>query len=338
MALSLATTSLGGFAPPSVQPDLARYTRYVREYNKHYTDAEFWSHYKVFNENVEYIESANKNRSIGYYLGINAFTDIPRRDFARTYLSNFMEPHGPLPPHAKQGIPGGLADAVDWRASGWVTDVKDQGQCGSCWAFSAVGAIEGQHANVTKSLVSFSEQNLVDCSYGEGCDGGWPEAAMRYVAENRGLDTEDAYPYTATDNSCAYAKNSSGGTVNGTENITAGSMAALYEAIAKVGPISVAIDAEGDFQFYESGIFTSTSCSAEYLDHAVLAVGYGVSAGKHKYIIVKNSWGKDWGMGGYIYMSADLPNMCGIASCASYPIVAPEIKDFPVKPVAVRFP
>lgn len=108
--------------------------------------------------------------------------------------------------------------------------------------------------------------------------------------------------------------------------------------INQLRPRAVANDAEGDFQFYESGIFTSTSCSAEYLDHAVLAVGYGVSAGKHKYIIVKNSWGKEWGMDGYIYMSADLPNMCGIASCASYPIVTPNIKDFHVKPAAVRFP
>lgn len=314
-----------------VPPDIAEYTRYVREYNKHYTDAEFWAHYDVYKENIAYITKANKNKSRTYALGINAFTDIPRRDFAQMYLSNFMEPHGPLPPYPDRNLPRGVPESIDWRASGWVTDVKDQGQCGSCWAFSAVGAIEGQHANATRQLVSLSEQNLVDCSYGYGCDGcegGWPEAAMRYVANNRGLDTEAAYPYSATDGSCAYARNYSGGTVNSTVNVTSGSMAALYEAIARVGPISVAIDAEGDFQFYDSGIFSSSTCSAEYLDHAVLAVGYGVSASKKKYIIVKNSWGKDWGMDGYVYMSADIPNMCGIASCASYPVVAPALKHF----------
>lgn len=318
-----------GFANSSpVDPDIDNYAKYVSAYDKQYTANEFIEHYGHYRDNLAYINTRNANKSLTYELGVNAFTDISQSDFARTYLSNSYFPHQrpivpPLP------YPTGVPSAVDWRAEGWVTDVKDQQQCGSCWAFSAVGAIEGQHANATGHLVSLSEQNLVDCSYGygcEGCEGGWPEAAMRYVASNGGLDTEASYPYTADDGSCAYNKSEAGGYVSKTHNVTSGDMGALYSAIAKIGPISVAIDAEGDFQFYSAGVFSSTECSSQMLDHAVLAVGYGVSPSKQKYIIVKNSWGSDWGMDGYIYMSAEIPNMCGIASCASYPTVMPKGK------------
>jgi cathepsin L len=309
-------------------PTMSDYAAYTSQYDKHYSADEFMEHYGYYRDNVRYINAKNANASLTYRLGVNRFTDISRDAFAQTYLSNKYTPHN-LPLRSGGFYPQGIPPAIDWRASGWVTNVKDQQQCGSCWAFSAVGAIEGQHANATRQLVSLSEQNLVDCSYGygcEGCDGGWPEAAMRYVAGNGGLDTEVSYPYTAEDGSCAYNKTQVGGYVSKTHNVTSGDMSALYSAIAKIGPISVAIDAESDFQFYASGVFSSTDCSSQMLDHAVLAVGYGVSAGKQKYIIVKNSWGSDWGMNGYIYMSAEIPNMCGIASCASYPTVVPKGK------------
>jgi cathepsin L len=320
-----------GLAAPA-KPGIAEFAAYADVYNKHYDEQSFWSHYTTYCDNVEYIDAVNGAGNTTYKLGINQFTDIPRSDFAKTHLSNRYNPHSKLSTMShlnKSWTPEGVPYSIDWRANGWVTDVKDQGDCGSCWAFSAVGSIEGQHANATGQLVSFSEQNLVDCSYGYGCDGcggGWPEAAMRYVDGNKGLDTEVSYPYTGTDGSCAYNKSVSGGTVKGTNNITSGSMRDLYSAIAHVGPISVAIDAESDFQFYSSGVFSSTDCSSEELDHAVLAVGYGVSPRNQKYIIVKNSWSADWGMDGYIYMSAEIPNMCGIASCASFPSIPSHAK------------
>jgi cathepsin L len=300
---------------------LNNYIDYLNEYDKNYNDNEFWSHYNAYRDNVNYINSHN-NKTNGYKLGINKFTDMSRKEFNSTYLSNTYYSHERRCLNQSRLLD--IPESVDWRANGWVTDVKDQGQCGSCWAFSAIGAIEGYHANITKQLVSLSEQNLLDCSYGfgcEGCNGGWPEAAMRYVINQSGVDTETSYPYTAQDgDSCLYNKTKKGGSIHTTHNITKGDTNELLNSLAKIGPISIAIDAESDFQFYSSGIFNSTSCSSEMLDHAVLAVGYGKTTDGRKYLIVKNSWGKDWGMDGYIYMSLDIPNMCGISSVASYPM------------------
>ena len=171
-------SGVGFVSSEQIDSSLAGYAEYVSTYGKRYTSDEFREHYGYYRDNVAYINSRNSNTSLTYELGVNAFTDISRSDFADTYLSNTYYPHS-LPLARPKPYPSGVPSSSDWRASGWVTDVKDQQQCGSCWAFSAVGAIEGQHANVTGQLVSLSEQNLVDCSYGygcEGCDGGWPEA------------------------------------------------------------------------------------------------------------------------------------------------------------------
>ena len=212
-----------------------------------------------------------------------------------------------------------IPNSLDWRSMGAVTNIKNQKQCGSCWAFSAVGTIEGQHAIKIGNLVSLSEQNLVDCDNPSfGCEGGWPDKAIEYVINNSGIDTELSYPYVAEQQECSYSNNTIGATVSNVVRLPQADLNALYDALGTIGPISVAIDAEDDFQLYSSGIYNSSSCSTDSLDHAVLAIGYGISFNKKKYIIVKNSWGSDWGMNGYIYMSADIPNMCGIAENACY--------------------
>lgn len=217
-----------------------------------------------------------------------------------------------------------LPEEVDWRAHGAVTDVKDQGQCGSCWAFSSTGALEGQHFRKTGKLVSLSEQNLVDCSgkFGNnGCNGGLMDNAFRYIKANGGIDTEQSYPYDGDEEQCHYNPRDIGATDKGFVDITPGDEEALKSAVATKGPISVAIDASHPtFQFYSHGIYDEAECDPQNLDHGVLVVGYG-SNEEGDYWTVKNSWSTKWGDEGYIKMSRNKDNQCGIASCASYPAV-----------------
>jgi len=236
-----------------------------------------------------------------------------------------MSRHGEMDHHEFSRIPNvKIPDTVDWRDEGYVTEIKDQGQCGSCWAFSATGALEGQHFKQTKMLTSLSEQNLVDCSGKEGnmgCNGGLMDQAFQYIKDNMGIDTEDSYPYEARDNTCRFKKDSIGATDTGFTDIKSKDEEALKEAVATVGPISVAIDAShASFQLYSHGIYNELLCSQIRLDHGVLAIGYGTESNKD-YWLVKNSWGTVWGDKGYIKMSRNKRNQCGIATAASYPLV-----------------
>lgn len=221
-----------------------------------------------------------------------------------------------------------LPNRVNWTSKGYVTPVKNQQQCGSCWAFSATGSIEGQHFKKTGKLVSLSEQNLVDCSQAEGnfgCEGGLMDYAFNYTVLNKGLDTEASYKYTAMDGTCAFNATNVGATISTWTDVSSGSETDLQKAVASIGPVSVGIDAsQYTFQLYKSGVYYDPNCSSQMLDHGVLAVGYGTKkmAGKTKdFWLVKNSWGPDWGMHGYIEMSRNRENNCGIATSASYPVV-----------------
>ncbi len=282
----------------------------------------------IWEANMKYINQHNEEADNGVHtftLAMNKYGDMTSEEFGAMY--NGYNKTGELKKTQGQVYKlSGSAnpDSVDWRTQGYVTPVKDQGQCGSCWAFSAVASLEGQHFKASQQLVSLSEQNLVDCSKkqgNQGCNGGLMDQAFTYIQVNNGLDTEDSYKYTARDGKCKFNAANVGATDTGFVDITAGDEDALTDALATVGPISVAIDAsKSSFQLYHTGIYNEKRCSSTQLDHGVTAVGYGSNA-DGDYYIVKNSWAEVWGMKGYILMSRGKNNQCGIASAASYPLV-----------------
>lgn len=273
------------------------------------------------------IEEHNKLANIhGFTLGMNSFGDMTSKEIVAVFNGYIMRPDTNDTSKLFKPHPNFVAkETVDWRNVGAVTPIKNQGQCGSCWAFSTTGSLEGQHFLKSKTLTSLSEQNLMDCSRGQlnrGCEGGLVDRAIEYIVMNRGIDTEMSYPYQAHDEVCRFKANGVGATASGYKDIKRGSISDLVEACTRIGPISVAMDASGEtFHFYKSGIFQNVNCSTSLLDHAVLLVGYGTSSSTGEdYWLVKNSWGASWGMDGF-FMISRKDNMCGLATQASYPLL-----------------
>jgi len=284
----------------------------------------------VFADNLKKVEMHNYLHSKGlksFTMGTNKYSDMEHTEFVQMMnglrRSNSTLLQGKRVTYMSPNVDLDLPTLVDWRNQGYVTDIKDQGQCGSCWAFSATGSLEGQHFRSTGKLVSLSEQNLVDCStkYGNmGCNGGLMDAAFQYIKDNKGVDTEESYPYEAKNDKCRFKADMVGATDAGFVDIPTNNENKLMEAVATVGPVSVAIDANhASFFQYKSGIYDEPACT-DNLDHGVLAVGYGTLNGQD-YWLVKNSWGLSWGENGYVMMSRNKMNQCGIAAMASYPLV-----------------
>ena len=301
---------------------------HIQEHSKEYsTDLEELHRHVIWQSAKKYVEVHNTHADVfGFRLAMNKFADLEGAEFVQLY-NGYIAPATRNDSLAQKWIPpvDYVPEAsVDWRTKGVVTQVKNQGRCGSCWSFSATGSLEGQHALKTGRLVSLSEQNLMDCSrsYGNhGCQGGLMDAAFRYIAANHGIDTESSYPYEAHNGICRFKTRNIGATATGHRDISRGDENALRSAVSSVGPISVAIDAsKRSFQMYHSGVYNEYSCSSTRLDHGVLVVGYGTYESQD-YWLVKNSWGANWGMQGYIMMSRNRRNQCGIASQASYPTV-----------------
>ena len=297
------------------------FDHFIIKYHKNYYSPEEYNYrFNIFKNNYNYMMIQNQ-QDYTYQLGINKFMDLNQTEYKhykgyngnhQPTLNNYKKYEYHTPPMAY----------VDWRAEGYVTDIKDQQQCGSCWAFSAIVALESAYVQKTGNLTSLSEQDLVDCVTGcDGCDGGWPSVAIEYTINStqKGIDSELSYPYVGYDESCSYNSSNVVGKVHNLVKIPQGSVDLLINAVLTQGPISVAIDAsDPNFMMYQSGIYQLGDCDPDSLDHAVAVVGYGIDINGHRYYIVKNSWGTDWGMDGYIYFSADTPNMCGIAQDACF--------------------
>jgi C1A family cysteine protease len=288
---------------------------------------------KNFADNEDYINAHNSGKST-YRLGHNQFSHLDSAEWSAFIKGGLSKPEQ----HSASvhRAPSNLADvpsSIDWTTKGAVTPVKNQGQCGSCWSFSTTGALEGAYEIKNGDLVSFSEQELVDCDNRKGggkdmgCNGGLMDNAFDWIAKNGGLCTEADYPYTSGDTKTAgtCSKDSctsvSGSAPKSHTDVQTASDSAMMSALAQQ-PVSIAIEADQkDFQLYTSGVFTG-SCGTN-LDHGVLAVGYGTSSGDDFYK-VKNSWGETWGDAGFILLGrGDQYNkgqgQCGMLMSASYP-------------------
>ncbi|XP_063387971.1 digestive cysteine proteinase 1 isoform X2 [Cydia fagiglandana] len=303
------------------------FNRFKNKHGKSYhSDVEHEKRLNIFRQNLRFVHSNNRARR-GYTMAVNHLADRIDDELAALRGRKYSGPNPGLPfPYASEDIEeesDKLPSEHDWRLFGAVTPVKDQSVCGSCWSFGTVGAVEGAlFLKNGNHLVRLSQQALVDCSWGfgnNGCDGGEDFRAYQWIMKH-GLPTEEEYGgYLGQDGYCHIDNVTLVTSIKGWVNVTTNDEKALRLAIFKHGPISVAIDASHKtFSFYSHGVYYEPECKnkVEELDHAVLAVGYGILNGQ-KYWLVKNSWSNMWGNDGYVLMSSK-DNNCGVMSAPTY--------------------
>jgi len=313
----------------ALESDEALFRTFISDYNKQYTGFEYQFRLKIFKHNLKKYDQLNEKSPLATY-GINKFSDLSDDEFKSTYLMKAFDPADTciFPYHVSQKDvqTKNLPPAYDWRTKGAVSEVKDQGQCGSCWAFSTSGNVEGQWQinNPKHALVSLSEQWIVDCSNSclasnpqlcnGGCDGGLPWLAYQDIIHHKFLTTESAYPYNGNDNACQTVNTFGANIYNWTA--VEGQQKTIAAFLVQNGPLSICLNADM-LMSYSSGIITGdpADCPANQTDHAVLLVGYGSGNGTN-FWIVKNSWGADWGENGYFRIEND-NDLCGINDCVT---------------------
>ncbi|TNV79062.1 hypothetical protein FGO68_gene11626 [Halteria grandinella] len=301
---ALTSAPAGKSLYTNLSSDDLEYLKYVAKYGKSYgTKEEFEFRGDVFKNTLAALAEVNSQNDNTFRVGVNKFADWTPAEYKRMLAYKPIR-GSKTADYSAENV--SIPDSVDWRTQGAVNPVQDQGQCGSCWAFSAIGAIEGAYFVSTKKLLKFSEQQLVDCAGGQygnlGCNGG-----------DYGNELETDYPYAGVDQKCQYNKDlTQKPRPTGPVNVATNNALALKTAIAN-GPVSVAIEADTFvFQFYSGGILNSKACGTN-LDHGVVAVGYGADASGKPYYIVRNSWGSSWGQGGYVNIAiVEGAGICGI--------------------------
>jgi C1A family cysteine protease len=314
VVLSLAVVAQAQLAMPlSAEEEQFEFMSFIKTFNKKYEVAQFFTRFNVFRNELNAVRQHNAGDST-WEAGINEFSDMTHEEFMATRACAMSGDFEYTPSLVDMELLDAAND-VDWRGKA-VTPVKNQGQCGSCWAFGATGTLEGYNVNVNKKSLAetdFSEQQLVDCAGSQGnqgCNGGMPDRALKYFASAGGACTQKGYPYTGKGGSCkASSCDKVPGTAKGPKN---GKGESSLEGLLNTLPVSVAIDASSSFQRYKSGTFTGP-CSSTSINHAVLAVGYTAD-----YWIVKNSWGTGWGDKGFIYMKRG-QNICNINNYLTVP-------------------
>ena len=281
---------------------------------------------QVYADNKALVTRHNAEHAAGkqtFTMALNRFADMTEEEVNTLYkgsVGQSSRQHGVYKPSGRQA-----PVAIDWRDQNVVTDVKDQGACGSCWSFAATGALESAWALAGNDLVALSEQQLMDCSgaYSNyGCNGGMAYQAYNYLENAGGIMSEEAYPYETASRSCRASEEDYVASLTTHVNVNShGDETILRDAVADVGPVAVSIDAsKSSFNFYSGGVYDEPNCSSSTHDHAVLVVGYGTEDGKD-YWLVKNSWGAEWGEDGYIKMTRGDHDQCAIALIPVYPVV-----------------